>query len=279
MKKIVYLVAFTIIFCCGTANAQINYEATYNSNTVLKYFNHVGAKWMTRPSPTDVYLYNLNHSQFRHIPVPPQTVPVNFLYLTEDLFDTDSTTFEFLLSTANIFDTCFVKIYREDGTLLFQRDSAFMFLTVLAANSDYHDYIIATDSGTKMMMAIQNGPFSRIEIYSLPGTIPCPIICNGIPWFVNGVDASGYSVDRNLSNPYPNPSSNQTHIQYHLPDGEQYGEIVFYNMVGTEVKRFKVDRTFNDLILTTSDLAAGSYYYHLQTAHAKSEGKKLIVIK
>ena len=84
----------------------------------------------------------------------------------------------------------------------------------------------------------------------------------------------------NKQNPsYPNPSSSQTHIPYTLPQGETAGEIIFYDMTGAEVKRYKVDKTFSDLIITTADLSAGSYYYQLQTPHSKSEGKKLVVVK
>ena len=82
-----------------------------------------------------------------------------------------------------------------------------------------------------------------------------------------------------ISNPYPNPSISTTQIDYDLPKGINQGEIVFYNLQGKEVKRFKVDKTFNTLLISTSDLAAGTYYYQLQTTTQNSEGKKMVVIK
>jgi hypothetical protein len=40
-----------------------------------------------------------------------------------------------------------------------------------------------------------------------------------------------------------------------------------------------VDRTFNTLLISTKDIAAGTYYYQLQTAGDSSGGKKMVVIK
>ena len=272
---IVFFAALNFSFSFG----QINYEATYTLSPVIKYFNHTSPKWMTRsPNSDTIVLYNLNHSFFRQILVAPQPPGYNIYFLSDDLFDTDSTNFEYLIAKNNP-PNQFVKIYREDGTLLFSRDSAWIVNTALMTNSEYYSIAQPTDSGTKLMLLIYNPHFSRTEIYSLPGTIPCSMICNGVPWFVNGVEPPGNSSDNNLRLPFPNPTQGQTHIPYTLPDGEASGEIIFYDMAGAEVKRYKVDKTFSDLILSTADLSTGSYYYQLVTQHSKSEGKKLIVIK
>ncbi|MBC8046684.1 MAG: T9SS type A sorting domain-containing protein [Fimbriimonadaceae bacterium] len=82
-----------------------------------------------------------------------------------------------------------------------------------------------------------------------------------------------------LSSPYPNPSVNTTRIEYKLPEGIYSGEIVFYDLQGKEIKRFKVDSTFDSLSISTSEIPAGTYYYQLQTSTENSEGKKMVVIK
>src|SRR6185369_1363143 len=82
-----------------------------------------------------------------------------------------------------------------------------------------------------------------------------------------------------LSNPYPNPTSNLTRIDYQLPNGVKQGEIVFFNMSGTEVKRFKVTSTFSFINVSAKDLPSGTYYYALETSSGKSEGKKMVVIR
>jgi hypothetical protein len=228
----------------------------------------MSAKWLVFDY-SDIKLYNLDHSLYTTIAIPPQTLPTfGIYYLTEDLFDNDSTNLEYILATA-IGTYNYVKVYRDNGTLLFQRDSA----NANAMN------IAASDSGTKMVLGIYTPLFDHFEFYSLPGILPCTMTCGGTPTGETIQQSTWEKEKNNQQSPYPNPSSNQTHIPYQLPQGETTGEIIFYDLAGAEIKRYKVDTTFNELILTTSDLVAGSYYYQLQTAHAKSEGKKLMVIK
>jgi uncharacterized repeat protein (TIGR03803 family) len=93
------------------------------------------------------------------------------------------------------------------------------------------------------------------------------------------VKVSKYTAKDININIYPNPNNGSAKIDYTLPPGVNEGEIVFYNLQGMEVKRFKVDRTFNTLLISTKDIAAGTYYYQLQTSGESSGGKKMVVIK
>ena len=78
---------------------------------------------------------------------------------------------------------------------------------------------------------------------------------------------------------FPNPTSNLTRIDYQLPNGIKQGEFVFYNTMGTEVKRFKVTNTFSFIYVSAHDLPSGTYYYNLQTSAGASDGKKMVVIR
>ncbi|HXB41101.1 MAG TPA: T9SS type A sorting domain-containing protein [Bacteroidia bacterium] len=82
-----------------------------------------------------------------------------------------------------------------------------------------------------------------------------------------------------FSNPHPNPANDATTIEYKISDGVNQGEIIFYDLQGTEIKRFKVDKTFSSLLISTTDIPAGTYYYQLQTSGNTSAGKKMVVIK
>ena len=82
-----------------------------------------------------------------------------------------------------------------------------------------------------------------------------------------------------VSNAYPNTTNNSTRIDYTFPSGVNEGQIVFYDLQGKEIKRFKVDKTFDHLLISTSDIPAGTYFYQLQTANQSSAGKKMVVIK
>ena len=82
-----------------------------------------------------------------------------------------------------------------------------------------------------------------------------------------------------LNQNHPNPSRDFTKIDYKLPDNERYGEILFYTVDGKEVKRYKVDNTFNTLLINNSDLPSGTYLYHLITPSNTTSAKKMLVIK
>ena len=280
MKKVFCLIIFCATFFFSTIKdsfAQITFETNYPYAPSIIYFNHMGQKWLAGSTSSDIYLYNLDHSLFRHIIVPSQTtLYTRVFYISDDLFDNDSTNIEYLVSSQPSSSQRYVKVYREDGTLLFSRDSVVMINSWPQYILDYG--IFPTDSGTKMVLANWTATVNYSEIYSLPGRLACPMICSDFP-YVSGIDAPLNQNDFNLRNPYPNPATGQTHIPYELPQGETSGEIIFYDLTGAEVKRYKVDSTFKDLILSTADLAAGSYYYQLQTSCSKSEGKKLVVIK
>ncbi|HEX7415356.1 MAG TPA: T9SS type A sorting domain-containing protein [Bacteroidia bacterium] len=87
------------------------------------------------------------------------------------------------------------------------------------------------------------------------------------------------SLENNTLNVYPNPASNVTTIDYNLPDGANQGDIVFYNLQGLEVKRYKVDKAFSSLLISTNDIAAGTYFYQLQIGGNASAAKKMVVVK
>jgi len=64
-----------------------------------------------------------------------------------------------------------------------------------------------------------------------------------------------------------------------LPKEERQGELILYNIQGAEVKRYKVDNTFKDILLDNTQLPAGTYFYQLQTKKGAVGTKKMVVIK
>ena len=55
--------------------------------------------------------------------------------------------------------------------------------------------------------------------------------------------------------------------------------IQFRAIQGKEVKRYKVDNTFNSLELDARDLPGGTYLYQLISGSNSSSAKKMVVIK
>jgi len=218
-------------------------------------------------------IYDMNHSLIKTISL--SSLPLNsggvlgdILYISQNLFSTDSK-IAFMYGYDTPSD--FTGIYNEDGNLLFSDTG----LAAIRPNFEQQQFpIYNTSTGTKMILSYEGSNLNsfKAKVFSLPGTLTTAIqeANNNLIAMQN----KNY-----LSNPYPNPSTNTTKIDYTLPDSVNEGVIVFYNLQGIEMKRFKVDKTFSTLLVSTADIAAGTYLYQLQTSVQSTEGKKMVVIK
>jgi hypothetical protein len=193
---------------------------------------------------------------------PPYNILGPILYLSEQLFDTDAgMEFMYISDSAGFFTT---KIYNDNGSLLFSENGC----PLVSPTYHMQQYpIYNTLYGTKLILSYANG---QAKVFGLPGTLTTTI-----ETFNENLANSAHMI----SNPYPNPTNSSTRIGYAFPEGTNEGDIVFYDLAGNEVKRFRVDKSFDHLLISTADLAAGTYYYQLQTGTQNSEGKKLIVIE
>jgi len=278
---------FSILFLAFTVsvNAQVTLEHTYDSASTFAYgspavssqlmiikFEVSGERYVKIDRwGKKILIYDMNHALVKTISLA--TVPLDangaladILYLSENLFDTDSG-IEFLYSYANNPDN-FTGIYNDDGSLIFSDTGA----AVVKINFHLQQYpIYNTTVGTKMILSYKGNDISsrKAKVFSLPGTLTTAI-----------QQSNGQLIEmQGISNPYPNPTNNTTRVDYALPNGVNQGEIVFYDLQGKEIKRFKVDRTFDSLLISTNDIPAGTYYYQLQTSAQASEGKKMVVVK
>jgi hypothetical protein len=216
-----------------------------------------------------ISIYNMNHALVQTISLA--SLPLNasstvgyILYLSEQLFNTDPLK-EFMYScTPSTTSGQYIGIYNENGTLLFSDDTG---AVNIVPNTPLQQYpIYNTPSGTKMILSYADG---HANVFNLAGTLSTAIE------YVN----TNLANSTMLANARPNPTNSTTTIEYALPKGSMQGEVVFYNTQGTEAKRFKVDNTFNSLLISTTDIPAGTYYYQLQTGGNASGTKKLIVVK
>ena len=218
-----------------------------------------------------ISIYKPNHSIWKEISLAncPQSTTIglrvyDILYLSQHLFDTDDEIeFMYIKNTSGSNAPFFTGIYNEDGNLIFSDSGA----AWIKPNYHLQQYpIYNTPFGTKMILSYRKG---TARVFGLPGTLSSDIAKANFELVSQG----------SISNAYPNPAVNYTQIDYSLPNKADEGEIVFYNLNGIEVKRFKVDRTFDVLFVSTSDIPPGTYYYQLQTNLQYSEGKKMVVIK
>lgn len=280
MKKlfIIAIIAFGM-----SAKAQISFEHDYDSASsyasgipalsdqlMIVNFEITGERYVKiNRHGKKINIYDLNHSLINTIDYSsyPQTTSgyTYFLYFSQSLFNIDQG-IEFMYCYNAGTPSCVTNIYKENGTLLFS-DTAGPAIITNILQQQFPIY--NTSQGTKMILSYPNG---HAKVFSLPGTLSL-----GIAEANNNLIS--IQTQNIVSNAYPNPTNNRTRIDYILPDGVNDGEIVFYNLQGTEIKRFKVDRTFNTLLISTADIASGTYLYQLQTNEQNSESKKLIIIK
>jgi hypothetical protein len=104
-------------------------------------------------------------------------------------------------------------------------------------------------------------------------------ISSRTPSYPSGISNDMSDENNCLSSPIPNPAYRYTRIDYKLPENVSYGEIVFYDVLGTEVNRFKVNHGTSKITLNTGNFKPGSYYYNLQIPGKTTGGKKLVVLK
>ncbi len=280
MKNI--LLIYLIVFGINT-NAQINLEQTYSVNPTFGHnfslvnFTSAGYKYaQVNPDSSFIKLFNLNHSLYKTIIVPPQPKPqYKFLvfYLSDELFNTNSSDIEYVLENRDSSNNEQITIYDEFGNMLFKK--TYINWQFGYEFGLYSGPIRYTSSGVKLILF--SAYDSSSYVYSLPGSLPCHDCSNGVVTSI-ATAGGGTAQSEKISN-YPNPSVGQTTVEYNLPKGVTTADLVFYNMTGQEVKRFKVTNAFHDIIISTTDLDAGTYYYQIQTATGFNAGKKMVVIK
>jgi len=269
MKK---LLLMTLLLLATITKGQITLEHFYPNIFSFSFvrLSLTDNKWAVIDTNT-ITLYNLNHSFYKTISIvgaPVETTDV--LYISKGLFDTDTTTIEYMIDKRDSRET---QIFREDGTVLFSDVFCSADIGSYSGNPvrPAWDPIIISSNGPKMILHTTDsiGYPNGYKVYSLPGVY--------YPSFVSRNNPTENLMQ--LSNPFPNPSGNSTKISYTIPEGEKNVEIVLYRLNGTEAKRFQVDNRFDTLELNNSDLPAGTYFYQLVSKNQQSASRKMVVIK
>jgi type IX secretion system substrate protein len=278
MKKIILIALIAFV---TSAKAQIIYEHTYDSASVwntcagqleqlmMVNFEVEGYQYVKINRCGKVMnIYDMTHSLVKTISLA--SVPLessgsmgDFIYLSEHLFNTDpAIEFMYVYNVTVGGNGCYYTIiYNDAGTTIFSDTGA----ALIHGNFEQQQLpIYNTPNGTKMILSYCNG---QAKVFGLGGTLSTRI---------EGVN---HTANIGLGNAYPNPTANTTTIPYTLPQGTTQGELVFYNVQGVEVKRFKVDNTFSTLLISTTDIPSGTYYYQLLINGNASAAKKMVVVK
>ena len=234
-------------------------------------------KYVTIPyNSSTIYIYNLDYTLYKTINIPAVPTSYNYfniLYISDNLFHPDDK-IEYIFTGEDTSETFRIfRVFNEDGALILNADSSSFMYKFDDIEGGNAEFIFNTYNGTKMVLYNDNS--NTIDFYNLPGILQCDL-CEGS---TTGKKTISEIKKAMLSNSYPNPSKDYTRIDYQLPKGINKGTIVIYDINGKETKRYEVDRTFNHLRISTTDMPSGTYFYNLQTEQGVSQGKKMIKIK
>lgn len=271
-----YIISAGLVLTIGLCNAQFTQIGT--ANTYL-YTVHslptAGMKLVTYDGAVNnVQLLNPDLSVFVDftLPVAAEGARGFPMYITEDLFDTDPTTIEFMCSESGS-----VVVYRQDGSVVFST-TGYLMDAPGYWDQKYQRAIASTPDGPVLAVG---GLFSggTSKLFLLPGELPCPE-CNGsiIPENTTGTVDQFQITPSPVLEAYPNPADNLATIHFDLPEGTRHADLVFFNEQGAELKRIPVYRSGIKTI-TTADLAAGTYLYHVETDQGMIGAKRLVVVK
>ncbi len=207
-------------------------------------------------------IYDLDMSVYRvlNFPSPPSGMQwANMSFITEDLFDTDPSTIEFIMGAGTMNSTTSaIFVFREDGTELFQQNPAVFGISGTGIENFGPIYSVEGETFMALQANFQSGPTT---IYQLPGQLPCKD-CTGSPTGSGvglglqdgGLSASSFSL-------YPNPTST-TLTLVRTPDIQMYRSLEIFDAHGRLVMKLILSSGPVDT-LQVNDLPAGTYHCQL----------------
>lgn len=256
------------------AQGQITLVGSANEDYVaVRSLVSNGPKLMRYISPGNgIELVNLDLTPFLTINYPPPpsgwaykgpgdggTGEGRAWYITESLFDADSTTIEVLvlMRLDNDYEAKGVRVIRQDGTVVFEDlDYSMGYNWDLYGGPSplddrspiFHDHVGAT------FMLLTNEESSDSRLYQLPGSLPC-LSCNGITVGMAEGGGGMEIVEMDLS---PNPARDELNVRYVLPFRSQSLNLLITDGSGRTVQVVPLDRSGRSTIHLNA-LSSGSY--------------------
>jgi hypothetical protein len=202
-------------------------------------------------------------------------------YITNQLFDCDSTTLEYALSYGDIDPadtaqtTLWMRIMREDGTELLYLPGH----TLPEGNTDFvstNTKAIHNDPAGAVMGVLHgwNPLASPRKYYRLCGTLPTNRLGAGNLtglWDGDGSEIEGAHL-------YPNPASEFIKIKYDLPQGSAQGTLRVFDMNGKLQLEKQLGDYFDHINLDISSLSQGTYLINILLDDDKVINEKFIKV-
>ncbi len=277
MKYTITLLIFGLSFL--KINAQVTFEHSYpgpnSSSWARLQLINLGKdeyKYVIVDFPANtITLYNMDHSVYKSIKVPvtlENESENNVGYISRSLFDCDDEKIEYaILPQSGKHD---FYIYREDGTVLFQRENTIAPYCLGCFGGSYDVRpIVNTPQGAKLFLLQAEpgtGAFLKTDVYKLCGQLPTEIT-------ETKTDNSSYV------KVYPNPSTGIPHFQVDLPSNIQNYEIRIYNASGQPVQSLKAQRGNQQPSFENMNLSSGLYLFTLQADGKVIQNGKFVIEK
>jgi hypothetical protein len=274
MKKMLNYLFLLLSLNC---EAQFTYEHTYTidmgqETPFLTNLGNNNFKWVLYDWYQDKFsLYNLDHSPFMlNVPLAASSDSGNAYqigYITNTLFDCDSTTIEYAMMTVHPNDTLKFMVYRTDGTLLFSKDSVTIPYGYGANVGSVEIHGISnTNVGAKLeLFKFLNGQF-QFFIYGLCGTLPESI--------------TEIYQSSSFVQVCPVPSSHQVNFKVISPSNVDVCELIVFNSQFQTLKKFEtVNEQEKEINLDCEPLSSGTYFYSLQSKNKIFQTGKFIISK
>lgn len=80
-----------------------------------------------------------------------------------------------------------------------------------------------------------------------------------------------------VSNIYPNPASEYVEVDYSMSAGLRDAKLIFYNVLGSQMAEYNLNRNDRKLRVNTSEMPTGLYFYQLALDGKKVATKKMLV--
>lgn len=274
MKKILAIITILLAFKCS---AQITYEHSYpgpNSASesrlvIINMGGSDGVKYFyVDYQANTLELFNLDHSHYITINVPIQLINSSenrIGYITRSLFDCDSSMFEYAVLPSN-WRNAFA-IYRQDGTLIFKRDSTIAPYCVGCYDLSYDVVpIYNTPAGAKLILAKADGGglTNMVDVYSLCGMLPSNI----------GIIDPGVTSNIKI---FPNPSENVINFEIAAPNNFENFALVVFDLNGLEIRREIVNSQIANYKMDVSRMVNGLYTFSLLSGNKILDSGKFII--
>ncbi|GAB4385031.1 MAG: hypothetical protein Kow0075_16890 [Salibacteraceae bacterium] len=213
---------FSLLMVLGiVATAQISLEHTYNNRGLQLVQLDSDEYVYVHHTVSGIVVYNTNHSSTNtiNVNVPNYYDVIGTGFYSNALFDTDSSTYEFVLYLQHDSGTSYLaQVYNDAGALLFTLENS-MTLQLVKIGDEYK--LIGSNY-------IDNKSF----VFSLPGGVYEPNIQD----HGDGVGIIENNAFSRMGSPYPNPSNSVVNIPL---NGSKYLKV--YNIDGALIFEADVD--------------------------------------